>query len=105
MMATILTVGRLTNSSSHCGCQANCSGPGPCTTTKPGAALRPLFELKDAKGSSVDLYFGPTAFAGQGGHWIQTIPGKGWFSNFRLYGPEAAAFGGSWRPGDFEIVR
>jgi hypothetical protein len=70
------------------------------------AALRSLFELKDKAGSSpVDLYFGPKAPAGQEGQWIQTIPGKGWFVYFRIYGPEQPAFDGSWKPDDFEEVR
>jgi hypothetical protein len=70
------------------------------------AALRSLLELKDKAGSSpVDLYFGPTAPAGREGQWIKTIPGKGWFVYFRIYGPERLAFDGSWRPGDFEGVR
>jgi hypothetical protein len=70
------------------------------------AALRSLFELKD-KGSegSVDLYFGPSAPAGHEGQWIKTIPGKGWFVYLRCYGPEAAAFNGSWKPGDLEAVK
>jgi hypothetical protein len=69
------------------------------------AALRSLFELKDLGGAkSVDLYFGPTAPAGQEGRWIKTIPGKGWFAYFRIYGPEKPAFDGSWKPGDFEQV-
>ena len=37
--------------------------------------------------------------------WIKTIPGKGWFSYFRIYGPEKEAFDGSWKPGDFEEVK
>jgi hypothetical protein len=53
---------------------------------------------------SVDLYFGPQAPAGEEGQWIKTTPGRGWFSYFRIYGPEAAAFDGSWKPGDFEAV-
>jgi len=32
-------------------------------------------------------------------------PGKGWFVYFRVYGPEQAAFDGSWKPGDFEEVK
>jgi hypothetical protein len=75
-------------------------------TAQGKAALRSLFELKalgDVK--SVDLYFGPKAPSGQEGRWIQTIPGKGWFSYFRIYGPDGPAFDGSWRPGDFEAVR
>ncbi len=69
------------------------------------AALRSLFELKDKTGLSVDLYFGPKAPTGKEDVWIQTLPGKGWFSYFRIYGPEDAAFDGAWRPGDFEEVQ
>ena len=69
------------------------------------AALRSLFELKDKMaGKTVDLYFGPKAPPGQEGQWIKTIPGKGWFVYFRIYGPEPPAFDGSWKPGDFEAV-
>lgn len=73
-------------------------------TKQKKAALRSLFELKDLEGSSVELHFGPTAPSGKEGHWIETIPGKGWFVYFRIYGPEKAAFDGTWRPGDFEAV-
>lgn len=69
------------------------------------AALRSLFELKDKiGGQSVDLYFGPKAPQGKEGQWIKTIPGRGWFAYFRIYGPETTAFNGSWKPGDFEEV-
>lgn len=74
-------------------------------TAQKKAALRSMFELKDAAGSSVDLHFGPTAPAGQASRWIQTIPGKGWFVYFRIYGPDGAAFDGSWKPGDFEKAK
>lgn len=66
------------------------------------AALRSLFELKDLEGDSVDLHFGPAAPEGREDRWIKTTPGKGWFVYFRIYGPDAAAFDGSWKPGDFE---
>ena len=46
------------------------------------------------------MYFGPTAPASHEGEWIKTIPGKGWFVYFRIYGPETPAFDGSWKPGD-----
>ena len=69
------------------------------------AALRSLFELKDAASSpSVDLYFGPNPPAGQEGRWIKTTPGKGWFAYLRIYGPEQAAFDKSWKPGDFQEI-
>ncbi len=66
------------------------------------AALRSLFELKDMAGDMAALHFGPTPPAGAERRWIQTVPGRGWFAYFRIYGPETAAFDGSWRPGDFE---
>ena len=36
---------------------------------------------------TIDLYFGPSAPEGQEANWIQTVPDKGWFAVFRLYGP------------------
>src|SRR5262249_4969628 len=75
-------------------------------TAQDKAALRSLFELKDlGNAQSLHLSFRPKAPAGQEGRWIQTIPGKGWFTYFRIYGPESPAFDGSWRPDDFEEVK
>ena len=51
---------------------------------------------------SVDLYFGPKAPAGKEANWIQTVPGKGWFAIFRLYGPLEPWFDKTWRPGEIE---
>jgi len=73
-------------------------------TRQKKAALRSLFELKDAGGSSLVLHFAPMAPPGQDNRWIQTLPGKGWFVYFRIYGPDTSAFDGSWKPGDFEKV-
>lgn len=75
-------------------------------TEQDKAALRSLFELKDlGDARTVDLYFGPKAPPGKEDRWIQTIPGKGWFTYFRIYGPQKPAFDGSWKPGDFEEVK
>lgn len=74
-------------------------------TDQAKAALRSLFELKDLKGESVDLYFGPDAPAGHEDRWIKTTPGKGWFVYFRIYGPQPSAFDGTWKPGDFELSK
>jgi hypothetical protein len=75
-------------------------------TPQDKAALRSLFELKDMNSTkSVDLFFGPHLPSGQSeSRWIQTIPGKGWFAYFRVYGPEGSVFDGSWKPGDFQRV-
>ena len=69
------------------------------------AALRSLFELRDLPGSgTAELRFGPSAPAVGAGAWLQTIPGRGWFAYIRIYGPEAPAFDGSWKPGDFQVT-
>jgi hypothetical protein len=75
-------------------------------TDQDKAALRSMFELRDATGSApVDLYFGPDAPKGNEARWIKTESGKGWFAYIRIYGPEQAAFDRSWKPGDFIEVR
>jgi len=53
---------------------------------------------------SVDLHFGPTAPAGREANWIQTVPGKGWCTLLRLYGPLQPWFDRTWRPGEIELV-
>jgi len=53
---------------------------------------------------SIDLYFGPEAPAGKEANWIQTVPGKGWFSVLRLYSPTEAWYDQTWRPGEIELV-
>ena len=74
-------------------------------TDQDKAALRSLFELKDLGDEGVvDLFFGPEQPEGTENRWIKTSPGRGWFAYMRIYGPEAAAFDGSWKPGDFEEV-
>jgi hypothetical protein len=78
-------------------------------TAQDKAALRSLVELtpekvgKDAR--EVELYFGPKAPDGKEDRWIQTLPGRGWFTYFRIYGPQGPAFDGGWKPGDFEEVK
>jgi hypothetical protein len=54
--------------------------------------------------SSVDIYFGPKAPPGKEANWIQTIPGKGWFVGFRLYGPLEPWFDKTWKPGEIEMI-
>ena len=53
---------------------------------------------------SADVYFGPEPPVGHESNWIQTIPGKGWFVFFRLYGPLEPWFDKTWRPGEIELV-
>jgi len=81
------------------------SPTGNTATDQGYAALRSLFELKDAQGQTTELTFGPNAPSGNQKQWIKTIPGKGWFAYFRIYGPGDTAFNGTWKPGDFEEVK
>jgi hypothetical protein len=55
--------------------------------------------------SSVDVYFGPKAPKGKENNWVQTIPGKGWNTLLRLYGPLQPWFDKTWRPGEIELVK
>jgi len=58
----------------------------------------------DADGSTT-VYFGPTQPAGvKRGNWIQTTPGKGWFTILRLYSPLEPFFAKTWRPSEIELV-
>ena len=53
---------------------------------------------------STTLYFGPNSPKGKEKNWVKTVPGKGWFSLLRLYGPEQVFFDRTWKPGDFEKI-
>jgi hypothetical protein len=52
---------------------------------------------------STDIYLGPTPPSG-GPHtnWLQTIPGKGFFTILRLYNPLQPFFDKTWRPSEIE---
>lgn len=53
---------------------------------------------------SYDIYFAPKAPEGKESNWVQTVPGKGWNTIFRLYGPLEPWFDQTWRPGDIELI-
>ncbi len=61
-------------------------------------------QLKTNADGSVTVWFGPKAPEGQEANWVQTMPGKGWNTLLRLYGPLEPWFDKSWKPGDFERV-
>jgi hypothetical protein len=59
----------------------------------------------DADGSTT-IYFAPEQPAGvERGNWIQTMPGKGWFTILRLYSPLEPFFDKTWRPSEIELVK
>jgi hypothetical protein len=52
------------------------------------------------------VYFAPTQPAGvPRGNWIQTTPGRGWFTLLRLYSPLEPFFTKEWRPSEIELVK
>ena len=59
-------------------------------------------DIQKNSDGSIDVYFGPEAPKGKESNWIQTVPGKGWFTYFRFYGPTERFFDKSWALPDFE---
>ena len=59
-----------------------------------------------AADGSTTVYFGPPRPAGvPRGNWIQTVPGKGWFTILRLYSLLPSFFDKTWRPSEIEAVK
>lgn len=72
-------------------------------TAQDRAAIRSLLDLPGDTGDEpLTLYFGPRPPRDGADRWIGTVPGRGWFAYFRIYGPQQAAFDGSWRLPDFQ---
>jgi len=53
---------------------------------------------------ATDIYFGPVAPEGKEHNWLQTVPGKGWWTILRLYNPLQPFFDKTWRPSEIEAV-
>ena len=53
---------------------------------------------------AIDIYFGPSAPAGKEKNWVKTLPGQGWFTYIRFYGPLAPFFEQTWKPDDIVKV-
>jgi hypothetical protein len=58
--------------------------------------------LKRNNDGTVDIFMEPTAPEGMESNWIQTIPDRGFFIYFRLYGPEKEWFDRTWKLDDIE---
>ena len=55
---------------------------------------------------STTIYFAPARPAdAKDGNWIQTTPGKGWFTILRLYSPRESFFTKEWRLSEIELVK
>ncbi len=61
--------------------------------------------VANADGSTT-IYFAPKLPAGaKPGNWIQTVPGKGWWTILRLYSPLESFFDKSWQLSEIEQVQ
>ncbi|MCA9285310.1 MAG: DUF1254 domain-containing protein [Phycisphaerales bacterium] len=70
-----------------------------------GSQAYPSPAAEASPDGSTTIYFGPTQPAGVArGNWIQTMPGRGWFTILRLYSPLEPFFTKAWRPTEMELV-
>jgi len=71
-----------------------------------GSQSFPSPAAEAAADGSTTVYFGPTQPSGVArGNWIQTMPGKGWFTILRLYSPLPSFFDKTWQPSEIERVK
>ena len=75
-------------------------------TRAPAARAIPRPPPRPSADGSTTVYFSPTQPDGvKRGNWIQTDPGKGWFTILRLYSPLEPFFTKEWRPSEIELVK
>jgi hypothetical protein len=71
-----------------------------------GTQSYPSPAAEPAADGSTTIYFGPNQPEGvKRGNWIQTMPGKGWFTILRLYSPLESFFTKEWRPSEIGLVQ
>lgn len=66
-------------------------------------SLNGMNDIVKNEDGSITIYMAPEKPEGDV-NWIKTVPGKGWFSLFRFYGPDQAFFDRNYKVGDFEKV-
>ena len=71
---------------------------------QPAASLNSFADLDTNEDGSVTVTFGPEPPAAGTSNWIRTIPGKGWFTILRLYGPVDGYFDHTWKPTDIDTA-
>ncbi len=70
-------------------------------TDQPFPSLSSQAGRKANADGSVDLYFSRKRPA-EAANWVQTVPGKSWFTMFRLYGPLQPWFDKTWKLPDIQ---
>lgn len=66
-------------------------------------SLNSMNDLAVNDDGSVTFYIGPERPDGAP-NWLKTVPGRGWFSLFRFYGPKQEFFDRKYKPGTFVHV-
>ena len=78
----------------------------PQNYPRAGSQNYPSPAAQAAADGSTTIWFAPTQPKDvPRGNWIQTVPGKGWFTILRLYSPLPSFFDKSWRVGEVEPAR
>lgn len=78
----------------------------PQNYPRAGSQSYPSPAAEAAADGTTTVWFGPNQPEGvPRGNWIQTVPGKGWFTILRLYSPLPSFFDKSWRAGEIEPVK
>lgn len=71
-----------------------------------GSQSYPTPAAEPAEDGSTTIWFGPERpKEAAPGNWIQTAPGKGWFTLLRLYSPLPTFFTKEWRPSEIEMMK
>ena len=71
-----------------------------------GSQAYPSPAAEAAQDGTTTIWFSPEQPEGVArGNWIQTVPGKGWFTILRLYSPLPTFFDKSWRIGEIMQVK
>jgi hypothetical protein len=71
-----------------------------------GSQSYPSPAAKANADGSTTVYFGPKQPNGiDRGNWVQTMPGKGWFTILRLYSPLKPFYDKSWKAGEIEEAK
>jgi hypothetical protein len=63
-------------------------------------SLNSMNDLALNKDGSITFQVGPEPPT-DGGNWLKTVPGRGWFAIIRWYGPKQEFFDRRYKPGDF----
>ena len=85
--------------------QTRCMLDTPQRYPRAGSQSHPSPAAEAGPDGSTTVYFAPGQPEGVGrGNWVQTLPGRSWFTLLRLYSPLEPFFDKTWRPGEIEAV-